>query len=233
MMRHLTLRYLPLAWSGLAFTALVFAFLGSIVRGDPSILLKEVGISIDVFAMTTHEIGLLIGTAITLYSLSKREVGLPELGLKNGLKAVWIAYAVVGFTVAMLLYPVVEGLIRWIGAKMLWWDTEELSYSSTAEWCLMSIVAVVLAPVVEELFFRGYLLTSLLEKMRSKALAVCASSLVFTSIHAFIGPGMMVYIFLWSLIPSYLYLRTGSLYPAVLMHAFNNAFAYVIIPVLA
>ena len=32
---------------------------------------------------------------------------------------------------------------------------------------------------------------------------------------------------------SYLYLRTSSVYPAVLMHAFNNAFAYVIIPVLA
>ena len=115
---------------------------------------------------------------------------------------------------------------------MFWWGEGRFVYSSLIDWCLVLVAAVVLAPVIEELFFRGYILTAFLERTNSTLLAVCLSSLVFMSIHALIGPGTMIYIFLWSLIPSYLYLRTGSLYPAILMHALNNVLAYMVIPAL-
>ena len=230
MPKHLSLRYLPLTWSGLAFVTLVFAFLGSIVRGDPRPLLEKWGVSIDVFAMTMHEIGLLLGMFITLQQLSARGVKMIDLGIKRVFKTVWIIYALVGFATAMLLYPVIETIMEMIGIKMLWWNEEGLTYSSLTDWCLVTISATIIAPIVEELFFRGYLLTAFLEKIRNTPLAVCMSSLVFTSIHVFIGPGMMIYIFLWSLIPSYLYLKTGSLYSSILMHALNNAFAYLILP---
>ena len=232
MSRRLPLKYLPFAWSGLIFIALVFVFLGAMVRGDPRPLLKEWGVSVDVFAMTAHEIGLLFGVVITLRLLLKKGGRLSDLGVKSGFKAVWAVYAVAGFAVAILLYPVVEVVTRTVGVEMLWWSEERLVYSSPMDWCLVSITAVVLAPIVEEIFFRGYLLTAFLERTRSAPLAVFTSSLVFTSIHILIGPGVMIYIFLWSLIPSYLYLRTGSLCPAVLMHALNNVVAYVIIPAL-
>jgi len=229
---RLTLRYLPFAWSGLALTTLAFAALGSAVRGDPCPLIRSWGLSVDVFAMTMHEAGLALGLAATLRLLSKRGMGLSDLGMKGGFSATWAAYAVAGFAAAMLLYPAVEAATRAVGVGMFWWGEGRFAYSSLADWCLVLITAVALAPVVEELFFRGYLLTAFLERTGSAPLAVCASSLVFTSIHALIGPGAMVYIFLWSLIPSCLYLKTGSLYPAVLMHALNNVVAYLIIPAL-
>ncbi|WFO76062.1 CPBP family intramembrane metalloprotease [Desulfurococcaceae archaeon MEX13E-LK6-19] len=232
MSKRLTLKYLPFAWSGLVLTVIVFAILGSIVRGDPCLLLKKWGISVDVFAMTMHEIGLLLGLVVTIHLLSKRGVKISDLGMKGGLKATWIAYAVAGFVVAMLLYPAIEAITRVVGIGMFWWSEERFVYSSLMDWCLVIIVAVLLAPIVEELFFRGYLLTAFLERIGSVPLAICISSLVFASIHALIGPGAMIFIFLWSLIPSYLYLRTGSLYPAILMHALNNIFAYMIIPAL-
>jgi len=232
MSKRLTLRYLPFAWSGLAFTTLAFMALGSAVRGDPRPLIESWGLSIDAFAMALHEVGLFLGLVATLRLLSKKGVRLPDLGMKRGFRTPWAAYAVAGFAAAMLLYPAVEAVTRAVGVGMFWWGEGRFAYSSVVDWCLVSVTAVVLAPVVEELFFRGYLLTAFLERTGSAPLAVCASSLVFTSIHALIGPGAMVYIFLWSLIPSYLYLRTGSLYPAVLMHALNNVAAYLIIPAL-
>ena len=94
------------------------------------------------------------------------------------------------------------------------------------------IATILMAPVIEEPFFRGYLLTALLKKMGSAPMAVCLASLIFMSVHVLMGPGILIYVFLWSLIPSYLYLRTGSLYPAMLMHALNNIFAYVVLPAL-
>ncbi|HEX6116029.1 MAG TPA: type II CAAX endopeptidase family protein [Solirubrobacterales bacterium] len=90
------------------------------------------------------------------------------------------------------------------------------------------ILVVGLAPVSEELFFRGFLFGGLRGKL-SFWPAALISGLFFGSIHLLGGS--------WEVIPplaafgvllAWLYERTGSLGPPVLMHALQNAIAFTI-----
>jgi hypothetical protein len=101
--------------------------------------------------------------------------------------------------------------------------------ASPLDFSLLLAGAVILAPLLEEILYRGYVLTALRERMRTFSALVLAS-LIFTSVHATIGPGIMVFIFFWAFIPSLLFLRFGNLYPSMLMHALNNLIAYILIP---
>jgi membrane protease YdiL (CAAX protease family) len=88
---------------------------------------------------------------------------------------------------------------------------------------------LVVAPIAEEIIYRGYILQALLARF-SPLTAAVLSSLIFASVHVAIGPGMVIYLFLGALIPAFLYIRFRSIYPCVLMHFLNNVVAYVVIP---
>jgi membrane protease YdiL (CAAX protease family) len=94
---------------------------------------------------------------------------------------------------------------------------------------LLLIAAGVIAPFVEELFFRGFLF-GLYRRRQPLWVAYLVSSLLFTLLH--LEPnrmnvaqmaGLSVGIFLLAMLLAWLYQRTGSLYPGVLAHAVNNA----------
>ncbi|MBQ8745427.1 MAG: CPBP family intramembrane metalloprotease [Rikenellaceae bacterium] len=87
------------------------------------------------------------------------------------------------------------------------------------------LMLVVLAPVMEEVLFRGILLESVRSK-HSAGRAIVVSALMFGVIH-FI-PQQVVNAFVIGLILGYIYVRTESLWPVIVIHALNNAMAYVI-----
>lgn len=87
------------------------------------------------------------------------------------------------------------------------------------------LMLVVLAPVMEEVLFRGILLESVRSK-HSAGRAIVVSALMFGVIH-FI-PQQVVNAFAIGLILGYIYVRTESLWPVIVIHALNNAMAYVI-----
>jgi membrane protease YdiL (CAAX protease family) len=87
------------------------------------------------------------------------------------------------------------------------------------------VLVIVLAPVVEEFFFRGFMYRALRTRMGVLAAAAVDGGL-FGLIHATSGidavPVLCVLGFAFCLV----YERTGSLYPVIALHAFNNALAY-------
>ncbi len=87
------------------------------------------------------------------------------------------------------------------------------------------LMLVVLAPVMEEVLFRGILLESVRSK-HSAGRAIVVSALMFGVIH-FI-PQQVVNAFVIGLILGYIYVRTESLWPVIVIHALNNAMAYVV-----
>lgn len=90
---------------------------------------------------------------------------------------------------------------------------------------LWTIVAVVLfAPVFEELICRGLVLESLRTRYGVVA-AWLLSSLFFGVIH--LQPQLVVNAFFVGLILAYIYIRTDSLWPAMILHAVNNGVAYL------
>jgi membrane protease YdiL (CAAX protease family) len=90
-------------------------------------------------------------------------------------------------------------------------------------WAIM--LTVVVAPVLEEIFFRGLVLESLSRRWSATA-AVVASAAIFGVAHFPILP-QMVNALVVSILLGYLYLATRSLVPVIAIHAINNALAYI------
>ena len=87
------------------------------------------------------------------------------------------------------------------------------------------IAVGLLAPVVEEIVFRGAILRSLLGTMRNAWAAIALSALAFALIHA--NPVQMPHAFIVGLLLGWMYMRTGSIVPGVAFHWVNNSIAYV------
>jgi membrane protease YdiL (CAAX protease family) len=79
-------------------------------------------------------------------------------------------------------------------------------------------------PVVEEVFFRGAILRSL-RRGHASGLTLLATSLLFAAAH--LDPRNFLPDFLGGLAMGYVRLWSGSLWPAILLHAaFNSGSAY-------
>lgn len=83
-----------------------------------------------------------------------------------------------------------------------------------------------LAPVCEELVFRGAILRVLLSWTPRHWVAIAISALLFMLIHA--NPAQMPHAFLIGLLLGWLYYRTDSVVPGVVYHWVNNTIAYVL-----
>ena len=83
-----------------------------------------------------------------------------------------------------------------------------------------------LAPVCEELAFRGAILRALLKSMSRHWVAIVVSALLFALIHA--NPAQMPHAFVIGLLLGWLYYRTDSVVPGVVYHWVNNTIAYVL-----
>lgn len=88
---------------------------------------------------------------------------------------------------------------------------------------LLSIA--LLAPILEELLFRGAIEGYLLRERKSPWGAIVISSLVFGVVH--MNPAQIPFAFLLGMMFGWLYYRTGSLLPGVVGHVLNNSVAAV------
>lgn len=90
----------------------------------------------------------------------------------------------------------------------------------------LGIVAIVImAPLVEELLFRGAIQGHLLRTWKHPAGAIVLSSLIFGLVH---GNWVQApFAFVTGLALGWMYYRTGSLLPGILMHFVNNSAAVI------
>jgi membrane protease YdiL (CAAX protease family) len=87
------------------------------------------------------------------------------------------------------------------------------------------ISAVIIAPVCEEIFFRGFFFGALRET-RGPAVAAIVSSAVFAVVHHSLSASAAI--FLVGLALAGIYHRTASLYPAMCFHALFNGAALLV-----
>ena len=83
----------------------------------------------------------------------------------------------------------------------------------------------VVTPVVEEVFFRGFVFAGLAPRL-GVGWAMVVSSVVFSVFH--LDVGVFIPIFVTGLLLAWLYHRTGSLWPGVLAHGGQNALALAV-----
>ena len=87
------------------------------------------------------------------------------------------------------------------------------------------LVVGLLAPLAEEMVFRGAVLRSLLRWKENPWIGIVISAVLFAVIH--MNPAQMPHAFLIGLLLGWLYYRTDSIVPGVVYHWVNNTVAYV------
>lgn len=86
------------------------------------------------------------------------------------------------------------------------------------------IVVGLLAPLVEEVVFRGAILRVLLKWNQNHWLCIAISAALFGLSH--FNPAQTPHAFLAGLLLGWMYYRTGSIVPGVVVHWVNNSVAY-------
>jgi len=104
---------------------------------------------------------------------------------------------------------------------------------SSPYWWAVVVAAVVLAPLSEEITFRGFLLSALAKSRLGFWPAALISSALWTGLHAgYSWPGL-VSVFLAGIGLSWIMLRTGSMRAVVVAHGVANAFSLTMISLFA
>lgn len=103
---------------------------------------------------------------------------------------------------------------------------EEVYYTAEPMW-LLWLAIVIAAPLFEELFFRGFLLSGLSTSFVGPVLAVIFTSAFWAVIHLQYEPYYMVTIFLLGLLFGFARLKTGSTLLTITMHSLVNFIAMV------
>lgn len=168
------------------------------------------------------------------YRLTLKDLGLFKKDLGQNIKVALVAIAVPTLLVLICLGPLIIFNYLRLGELTL--------FSSTRNWQTTfptMLRLAILAPLAEELFFRGFLIPplereiSLLtakitdEKKRKYLLfflTLLVSALFFTLAHGYLKFGA----FLLGLGSGWIYLKTGSVLPTIILHAYCNAWGPIL-----
>ena len=139
---------------------------------------------------------------------------------KPWISLLWVALFTLGAIIPL------EFVYEQIGVEMDA-DTERVFASLMKEpWGYVAIG--ILAPLAEEIVFRGAILRTLLDMVSKKNhwVAIFISAAAFGLIHG--NKAQFINALLMGLLLGWMYYRTKSLVPGILMHWVNNTMAYVL-----
>jgi membrane protease YdiL (CAAX protease family) len=185
-------------FTGLAL-ALILTGLGTLVSGSLAI------------AFLLGEVGFLGGVALYLAATGR--------SVRAALRLVPVpraAYSVaLQLGIALLFFNLAATII--LGPP-----AQDIEFVTTAEGALERIALVIgvalAAPLIEESLFRG-LLQGVLEMRLRYRYAIAVTGMAFGLLH---GPDGALFFFFWSLPVGWVTWRSGSILPAVVVHAVNN-----------
>jgi len=165
---------------------------------------------------------------VLLYLLPKLRITSEEFGLSNPARVLKKhALLILGFLVIgiFIIYPVSEALNSFLGIGQV--GVME-TYNTPMQWFVLIFVGIITAPIIEEILFRGFIISAL---NRYKQAFAILTSIIFFSLAHFLGYGWgsVIFTFFWSLLPTYLYVKTKSIYPGILLHILNNIFTFLLV----
>lgn len=143
-----------------------------------------------------------------------------ELDFGFSFKAGWVPVLLWGLVLMAAITTVIEPLLMLFPRS---WFEYLNGLIGKGAWAFMTVV--VLAPVFEETLFRGVVQTSAVRRNGPFA-GILISSAVFAVIH-FI-PMQVINAFFAGIVLGYIYYKTRSLVPVILLHAANNLASYVL-----
>ena len=208
-------------WVGLA--ALVLWLVISVVA---SVVGSHLSLELDVGLMVSLA-ELLLLVPVWWFTVRKYKVGWKALGLRS-FKGRMVGLGC-GLMILSFAFNLFYSLFLALFDLRMQVDLVPIFAELSSPWWLLA-GGVIVAPVVEEVFFRGFVFAGLRQRYDWKKAALISSAL-FAVIH--VTPTAMIPIFILGLIFAYLYHHSDSVWPAILMHVSTNALALGLAYVLA
>ena len=97
---------------------------------------------------------------------------------------------------------------------------------TTLGYVFLFLAVVIVAPIGEEIVFRGFLQKFLEDHWRDTTRAVLVTSLFFAMIH--FNPFWTIQIYLLGVVLGFLSWKTKSVIPSIMLHSINNGVAYIL-----
>lgn len=201
---------------GQSFGIMGWVLLASLLIGIPLMLIKELSSN---SVSSLESIMTMIGYAIPfilvsyfVYKKSKKEDS--NFSLKFNLPNIKIILLLIPLTLALGI--VIEPIIALIPMS----DYIVKLFESLFRNDIYTVITVAFfAPILEELIFRGFILNGLL-KNYSPTKAIIWSAVLFGIVH--LNPWQFIGAFLIGIVIGWLYWKTGSIIPGILVHFVNN-----------
>jgi membrane protease YdiL (CAAX protease family) len=176
------------------------------------------------FALNLVTIG--IGLGLVALYLRKYQANWSSLGWRrvNIMKLIkYLAVALIGFVVlANVALIVVKILVPSFDPNQA--QTNDFTQATGSQRSLALIALVLLPPIFEETVFRGFIFPALSKRMGMVWGAVL-SSMLFGAAHG--QPNLFVYTSILGLLLCFMYVKTRSIVPGVMLHMVNNYLAFL------
>ena len=178
-----------------------------------------------VISVTIYLLTLLIVIGLP-WVVKKYRTTRQELGLTRLPNWTDMLLAPLGFIIYILLSALFTYLAMTYLKFINFDQAQETGFSQLGqryEYILAFVSLVVIAPIAEEILFRGYLLGKLRQHL-STWIAVLITSVVFAAVHLAWNVGIDV--FALSLVLCVLRITSKSLWPSILLHMIKNGIAF-------
>lgn len=217
-----------LSWLSLFFLLIMYPGISVVFAEDPATLLGGLNqgmLMVLLVSTIVMQWTIFMGLYVTTY---RERTGLAGLGFKRvrWLDLAWAGAFLLG---ANLILAGLAWLLAQIGLPMPGEIAMLIPTDPVGR--LVWVAVAVTAGICEETAFRGYLMTRLrlMGKFQNWVLPTIISAVAFGACHAYQGlPGFIV-ITVYGLMFSLLYIRTGSIWPGIFAHFFQD-FGALFIP---
>lgn len=175
---------------------------------------------------------IVFGLAVLVLRIFKVKTTKKDLGVIDFPTWKDILLAIAGF----IIYLLFAALLTSIFSLFPWFDAEQAqdvgfnNILGTSDLIITFITLVVVAPIAEELIFRGLLYGKLRKKLTKGwgvALAIIITSVIFGLMHGQWNVGVNV--FAMSVVMCLQRELTGTIYSGIILHMIKNAIAFYIL----
>lgn len=188
-----------------------------------------------IFSMLVYTLATGIAVFVYMALLKSRGMTMKAAGYRGRLTWKGAMVAVIAVViVSFIIYPLIGMACRAASVPMYWIKGQILPVcqNNLQDMLLGILVTVILAPLTEDTIFRGYVYQAFAQRF-NKWTAIAGSSLIFALLHIqFFGPGIAIWVLFFGTASAWLYSRFNNIYPSLLFHAFNNLWAYIILPMI-
>lgn len=214
------------------FLGLLLSLLGTGLKGTPLDITNFVSqLSANSISANFgyYAVSRLLGFGFIWLFIHSRGVSLRKFGFKPFAvkKAIGYIAAALGLMVAATL--AVFAIISIITPDVNLDQAQDVVFTKATAWpeiVLAFVALIIIAPIVEESIFRGLMLPAFAKKF-GIVVAAIVTSILFGAVHGQLNVGIVTFIL--GLLLAWVYYKTRSLWPAIILHSLKNLIAFILI----